>query len=408
MKIIYFDCFMGISGDMTLGALLDAGADPALFREKLSTLGLDGYRLEIGKRITGGIEATDVSVILEEHGHGHHRHTHRHLPDIINIIANSGLSPRVKETAERVFQRLAKAEAKVHGNKPEDVHFHEVGAVDAIVDIVGSTILLELLDWPKVVSSPMPTFHGYTKAAHGVIPLPAPATLELLRGVPWRKRDVEGELVTPTGAAIITEITHAFGALPEMTIEKIGYGAGKSDFGTANALRVLLGESSAEKSHPSSSFVSVVETNIDDMNPEFYASVIEKLFAAGALDVFMTPVMMKKGRPGTLLTALCAPADAREMADIILTETSSFGVRITESQRVCLERRRKEVDTEFGKIGIKIGERNGATVTASPEYEDCRRAAVEHDVPVKIVYETAIGVFRRQKTAASQAVLSAR
>jgi uncharacterized protein (TIGR00299 family) protein len=401
MKIIYFDCFMGISGDMTLGALLDVGADQALFRERLSTLGLDGYRLEIGKKITGGIEATDVNVILEEHGHTQHRHAHRHLPDILNIIANSGLSPRVRETSARIFKRLAEAEARVHGSKPEDVHFHEVGAVDAIVDIVGSTILLELSGWPKVVSSPMPTFHGYTKAAHGVIPLPAPATLEILRGVPWRKRDIEGELVTPTGAAFITEIAHEFSNLPGMTIEKIGYGAGKSDFGTANALRVMLGESSEEKSAPPS-FVSVVETNIDDMNPEFYASVMEKLFTAGALDVFMTPIMMKKSRPGTLLAALCAPEDARKMADILLAETSSFGVRISESERVCLERRRKEVDTEFGKIGIKIGEKSGMTITASPEYEDCRRAAAEHGVPVKLVYETAIDVFRKQKAAPTQ------
>lgn len=396
MKIAYFDCFMGISGDMTLGALLDAGADQALFREKLSSLSLGCYRLEIGKRITGGIEATDVNVILEEHGHGHHRHAHRHLSDILSIIDRSGLSSRVKETSGRIFKRLAAAEAKVHGSKPEEVHFHEVGAVDAMVDIVGSTILLELLNWPNVVSSPMPTFFGYTNAAHGVIPLPAPATAELLRGVPWQKRDIEGELVTPTGAALLTEIAAEFRHIPEMTVERIGYGAGKSDFGTANALRVMIGESASDHSLPPS-FVSVVETNIDDMNPEFYESVMEKLFAAGALDVFTMPVMMKKNRPGTLLSALCETGAARKLADTMIAETSTFGVRISSAQRVCLERRREEVETAFGAIGIKVGEKNGASITASPEYDDCKAAAKAHGVPVRMAYEAALAAFWNKK-----------
>ncbi|MHB8091128.1 MAG: nickel pincer cofactor biosynthesis protein LarC [Syntrophales bacterium] len=390
MKIAYFDCFMGISGDMTLGALIDVGADAAIFRERLSALGIGGYKIEITKRITGGIEATDVNVLLEAH-----QHTHRRLSDILGIIDNSGLSARVRETAGRIFMRLANAEAKVHGNKPEEVHFHEVGAVDAIVDIVGAVILLELLGWPKVTASPMPTFYGYTNGAHGVIPLPAPATAEILRGVPWQKLDIEGELVTPTGAAIIAELAAEFGHLPQMAVKAIGYGAGKSDFGTANVLRVMLGEETKEDllSLP---LVSVVETNIDDLNPEFYEPVMEKLFAAGALDVFMTPIMMKKNRPGVLLAAICEPGRAKTIADIILTETSTFGVRISVSQRACLERHRKEITTEFGEVGIKVGEKDGRIVTASPEYEDCKKAANAHAVPIRLVYEAALTAFRKQ------------
>ncbi|MBW6485946.1 MAG: nickel pincer cofactor biosynthesis protein LarC [Syntrophobacterales bacterium] len=390
MKIAYFDCFMGISGDMTLGALIDVGADAATFRERLSSLGIGGYKLEITKRITGGVEATDVNVLLEAPPH-----THRRLSDILGIIDSSGLSARVRETAGRIFLRLANAEARVHGCTPEEVHFHEVGAVDAIVDIVGSVLLLELLNWPKVIASPMPTFYGYTNGAHGVIPLPAPATAEILRGVPWQKLDIEGELVTPTGAAIIAELAADFGHLPQMTVDAVGYGAGKSDFGTANVLRVMLGEETQEDlvSLPS---VSVVETNIDDLNPEFYEPVMEKLFAAGALDVFMTPIIMKKNRPGVLLAAICEPGRAKTIADIILSETSTFGVRISVSQRVCLERHRDEITTEFGNVGIKVGERNGRIVTASPEYEDCKKAANAHAVSIRLVYETALAAFRKQ------------
>ncbi len=391
MKIAYFDCFMGISGDMTLGALLDAGADQQLFREGLSALGIDGYSLAIGKRITGGIEATNVNVVLEDH---HHRH--RHLQEIFEIIENSGLSVRVRETACRIFMRLARAEAKVHGSTPAEVHFHEVGAVDALVDIVGSAILLELSGWPKVLASPMPTFYGCTKGAHGIIPLPAPATAEILRGVPWQKRAIEGELVTPTGAAIITEIAVKFGGFPRMIVDKIGYGAGKNDFGPANALRIMLGEETpgGDLSLPT---VSVIETNIDDLNPEFYEPVMEKLFAAGALDVSMTPIMMKKNRPGVLLAAICEIDRARRIADIILAETSTFGVRMSVSQRICLERHREEITTEFGTIGIKVGKKDGIIITASPEYEDCKRAANEHAVSIRLVYEAAVNTYRRQK-----------
>jgi hypothetical protein len=388
MKIAYFDCFAGISGDMTLGALIGAGADPVRLREGLAGLGVGGYRIEVGRKIKGPIEATDVRVVLDEPHPPHHRR----LKEIRETIHGANLSDRVKQTAERIFNRLAEAEGRVHGRSPEEVHFHEVGAVDAIVDIVGAAICLEMIGWPKVVAGPMPTFHGYATGSHGTFPLPAPATVEILRGVPWRKLDIEGELVTPTGAAIIAEIASAFGEMPAMTVEKIGYGAGKSDFGIPNVLRVMLGEESI--SVPAARSVTVIETNIDDLNPQFYETAMEQLFAAGALDVFLTPIQMKKNRPGTLLSVICDPAGAESLAAVVLAETSTLGVRMSRWERVCLDRRWEEVVTPFGTIRIKIGERDGKTVTASPEYEECKRAAAEHDVAIRQVYESALVQYR--------------
>jgi uncharacterized protein (TIGR00299 family) protein len=388
MKIAYFDCFAGISGDMTLGALIGAGADPVRLREELAGLGVGGYRIEVGRKIKGPIEATDVRVVLDETT----LPRHRRLKEILETIRGANLSDRVKQTAERIFNRLAEAEGRVHGRSPEEVHFHEVGAVDAIVDIVGTAICLEMIGWPKVVAGPMPTFHGYAKGSHGTFPLPAPATAEILRGVPWRKLDIEGELVTPTGAAIITEIASGFGEMPAMTVETIGYGAGKSDFGIPNVLRVMVGEESV--SVPAAQRVTVIETNIDDLNPQFYETAIERLFAAGALDVFLTPIQMKKNRPGTLLSVICDPAGAESLAAVVLAETSTLGVRMSRWERVCLDRRWEEVVTRFGTIRIKIGERDGKTITASPEYEDCKRAAAEHDVAVRQVYESAMVQYR--------------
>ncbi|MCX5821525.1 MAG: nickel pincer cofactor biosynthesis protein LarC [Deltaproteobacteria bacterium] len=390
MKIAYFDCFAGISGDMTLGALIGAGADPERLREGLAGLGVGGFSIEVGRRMAGPIEATDVRVLLDDH----HHHHHRRLKDIREMIRGAELSDRVKRTAEGIFTRLADAEGKVHGSSPEEVHFHEVGAVDAIVDIVGTALCLEMLGWPKVVASPMPTFHGYAKGSHGVFPLPAPATAEILRGIPWRKLDIEGELVTPTGAAIIREIAAGFGPLPAMTVESIGYGAGKSDFGIPNALRVMIGW---EAAGAESRGVMVIETNIDDLNPQFYETAMERLFAAGALDVFLTPIQMKKNRPGTLLSVICNPDLTEAIAAVILAETSTFGVRISRCERLCLDRRWEEVVTGFGVIRIKIGEREGSVITASPEYEDCKRAAAEHGVAVRHVHESATALFNRKE-----------
>ncbi|MDO9228770.1 MAG: nickel pincer cofactor biosynthesis protein LarC [Syntrophales bacterium] len=395
MKIAYFDCFAGISGDMTLGALIGAGADPVRLRNGLAGLGVGGYRIEVGRKIKGPIEATDVLVVLDEPPPPHHRR----LKEILETIRSANLSDRVKQTAEHIFNRLAEAEGRVHGRSPEEVHFHEVGAVDAIVDIVGTAICLDLIGWPKVVAGPMPTFHGYSTGSHGTFPLPAPATIEILRGVPWRKLDIEGELVTPTGAAIIAEIASGFGEMPAMTVEKIGYGAGKSDFGIPNVLRVMVGEESA--SLPTARSVTVIETNIDDLNPQFYETAMERLFAAGALDVFLTPIQMKKNRPGTLLSVICDPAGAESLAAVVLAETSTLGVRMSRWERVCLDRRWEEVVTPFGTIRIKIGERDGKTITASPEYEDCKRAAAEHDVAIRQVYESAMVLYRTGRSPSS-------
>lgn len=395
MKIAYFDCFAGISGDMTLGALIGAGADPVRFRDGLAGLGVGGYRIEVGRKIKGVIEATDVRVVLDEPHPPHHRR----LKEIQETIRSANLSDRVKQTAGRIFSRLAEAEGRVHGRSPEEVHFHEVGAVDAIVDIVGTAICLELIGWPKVVAGPMPTFHGYLTSAHGTFPLPAPATAEILRGVPWRKLDIDGELVTPTGAAIIVEIASGFGEMPAMTVEKIGYGAGKNDFGIPNVLRVMVGEESV--SVPTARSVTVIETNIDDLNPQFYETAMERLFAAGALDVFLSPIQMKKNRPGTLLSVICDPAGAESIAAVVLAETSTLGVRMSRWERVCLDRRWEEVVTRFGTIRIKIGERNGNTITASPEYEDCKRAAAAHGVAIRQVYESAMVLYRTGRSISS-------
>jgi uncharacterized protein (TIGR00299 family) protein len=389
MKIAYFDCFAGISGDMTLGALIGAGADPDRLCKGLAGLNVPGFSVEVGRRMAGPIAATDVKVVLDHHHHPHHRR----LGDIRQILRSADLSERVRQTAEGIFTRLAEAEGKVHGHSPEEVHFHEVGAIDAIVDITGAALCLEMLGWPKVVASPMPTFHGYAKGSHGTFPLPAPATAELLVGVPWRRLDIEGELVTPTGAAIITQIASAFGEMPAMKVDRIGYGAGKSDFGIPNALRVLIGEEAAPSLSPAES-VAVIETNIDDLNPQFYETAMERLFAAGALDVTLAPIQMKKNRPGTLLTVICDPDRMQILAAIVLEETSTFGVRISRWERICLARRWEEVATAFGTIRIKIGEREGDVITAAPEYEDCKKAAAGHGVPLRSVHEAALASYR--------------
>lgn len=388
MKTAYFDCFAGISGDMTLGALIGAGADPDKLRESLATLHLPGYQLAVAHGPKGHIFATDVSVHVD-----HHEHHHRRLGDIMGIIAQSELSGWVKQVSGDIFQRLATAEATVHGTSPEEVHFHEVGAVDAIVDIVGTAVCLELIGRPEVVASPMPTFHGFAKGSHGTFPLPAPATIELLRGVPWRTLDIEGELVTPTGAAIISTIATQFGPMPAMEVDSVGYGAGKNDHDFPNLLRVMVGEKS--ECLPAADKVTMIETNIDDLNPQFYDSVMERLFAAGALDVFLSPIQMKKNRPGTLLSVICSPEKVRVLANVVLSGTSTLGVRISQWDRICLNRTWEEVETQFGRVRIKVGAFDGRTLNASPEYEDCKRSADEHGVAVKLVYEAALAAYSR-------------
>jgi uncharacterized protein (TIGR00299 family) protein len=380
MKLLYLDCFAGISGDMLLGALLDLGVTEALLRTELAKLPLHGYRVEVRRVTKQHLAATKFDC---DAGHGHH---HRGLADITGIIEQSTLAGNVKRRAISVFNRLGTAEAKVHGIPVEQVHFHEIGAVDSIVDIVGACVALETLGAEKVVAAPPPLGSGVVETAHGRFPIPAPATLELLTGIPTRSTAETTELVTPTGAALLAEFCAEFGPIPAMVVEQVGYGAGTRDLAkTPNVLRAILGTAGTD----STDTVAVLEANIDDMNPQWFGELMDRLLTTGALDVFLTPVQMKKNRPGTMLTVLCAPADADRLADVVLTHTTSFGVRIHEARRRILAREIVRVATGFGEIEVKVGRLAGKVVTRAPEYESCKRAAALHNVPVKTVYQAA-------------------
>ncbi|MQL52631.1 nickel pincer cofactor biosynthesis protein LarC [Desulfofundulus thermobenzoicus] len=385
MKILYLDCFSGISGDMMLGALIDAGVPPAAVQSQLDLLGLEGYSLKIYQDKTHGFQGTRFLVEMEQY-----HHSHRTWEDIRRIIEGSGLHPQVKRCALDIFEKLARAEGKVHWVEPRHVHFHEVGAVDSIVDIVGTSIALREAGVEKVYCSPLPTGYGTVQTHHGVLPVPAPATAELLKGFPIRPVEVEGELVTPTGAAIVAALAGGFGPLPAMKIAQIGYGLGANDYGIPNFLRVFIGEE-IERQPASEQEISILQTNIDDLNPEILAYVTEKLLASGALDVWLTPVIMKKGRPGNLLTVLCQPGKEEELMQLIFTETSTLGVRRRREKRFCLPRKHISVETEFGTVRVKVATcRDDSGWQMSPEYEDCRRLALEKNVPLKNVYMCAI------------------
>ena len=398
MRIAYFDCFAGISGDMALGALLDAGADLNPLKAELGKLGIDEYDLTAEKVAKDGIAAVDVTVEL------HHQSQARSFSEIKRIIDESDLSEDVKAKSVAIFRRLGQAEAKIHDQDIEEVHFHEVGAADAIVDIVGTCVCLELLDIDTVYASPMPTFHGMAETSHGKFPLPAPATVEILKGVPWRTCGIEGEIVTPTGAAIAAELAEQFSDMPAMTTQSVGYGAGKKDLTIPNVLRVVVGEAADEQEFRDKGVpkqpeeeeygeVAVLETNIDDLSPQIYEVVMDRLFAAGALDVYFSPIQMKKNRPATLLSVICAPADADRMSAILFEETSTIGIRIDTRQRICLPREIVEVNTKFGPIRVKVARRSGEIINVQPEYEDCKSAAAKFEVPVKMVRDAAAGEF---------------
>ena len=392
MRIAYFDCFSGVSGDMTLAALLACGADETVFRQRLGALNVPGYELRVQRVTRGGIAATDVDVRLieAEQGHG------RHLSDIAAILDSSPLPPRVRQNALAVFTRLADAEAKVHGTTREQIHFHEVGAVDAIVDIVGSCLLLDMLGVERIVTSSIPCGYGTIKCQHGIMPVPAPATMELLQGFPVHSVDIKGELVTPTGAALLTTLsdTATAGKIPAMRVLASGFGAGKKQFkpDMPNLLRVILGETEevALGGDGTAQTIAVLETNLDDQNPEGFDLLMERAFAAGALDVFFTPIQMKKNRPATLLTVLCPPDMADALAALMFRETGTFGIRAREQRRYTLARSWRTVATEYGDIRLKAGAWQGEEVTVAPEYEDCKRAALAHGVPLRRVYEATL------------------
>ncbi len=402
MKLLYLDCFAGISGDMFLGALLDLGVSEDALRTGLEKLHLPGYRISSHRVTKQNISATKFDVVVIEDAAVRSPspmlhavvHEHRGYAEIAAMIEKSGLTQGVKDRALHVFRRIGEAEAKIHGVPLEKIHFHEIGAVDSIVDIVGACIAVELLDVDEIHASPPRLGSGFVETGHGRFPVPAPATLELLRGIPVQPSNEAFELVTPTGAALLAEFCTRFGPLPAMSLEKIGYGAGTRDLEkTPNVLRAVLGEASAAASQAEEAdAIAVIETNIDDMNPQLFGDVMERLLAAGALDVFLTPVQMKKNRPGTLLTVLCERSAVDSLAELVLTHTTSFGVRVHEAQRRKLAREIVKVKTRFGEIEVKIGRLRGKIVSRSPEFESCKQAAARFNVSVKEVYNEATRV----------------
>ncbi len=382
MTLAYFDCFSGISGDMTLGALVDAGVAIEVLRAELEKLNLPGYEITALKVTRSGIAATKVHVCLDEK-----EQPARHLADIRKLIEASALSSSIKQKSISLFERLAEVEARVHGTTPDKVHFHEVGAVDAIVDIVGSVIGLELLGVTTIIGSPVNVGSGTIKTAHGTLPVPAPATAELLKNLPSYGSSVSFELTTPTGAVILSTLASSFGPMPPMRLDRIAHGAGNKDIaGQANVLRIMIGEPESAYEEDSS---IVIETNIDDMNPQVYDHVIRKLMAQGAQDAYLTPIIMKKGRPAILLSVLTDKTRSEAIIDAIFRETTSIGVRIQEVGRKKLSREIKEVETIYGRIRVKVSRRGDEVLTATPEYEDCKRIADENNVPLKIVLEEA-------------------
>jgi len=320
--------------------------------------------------------------------------TERKIAAIEAIIKKSDLPEEIKETSAAIFRRLVTVEAGIHGTAPQEVHLHEVGGTDAIVDVVGVLLGLRLLEVEKTYASRLPLGHGFVHCAHGLLPLPAPATLELLKGVPVISIDVKGETVTPTGAAILTALVEEFGRFPEMTVGRVGYGAGKREFAVPNLLRVLVGTTSPPPAE-SRDMVVLLETNLDDMNPEFYDHIMEALFTAGALDVYLQPIQAKKNRPGVLLSALCHPPAAEQLSSIIFAETTTLGIRRQAMERICLKRETVRVETPFGQVRIKIAREGERIINLSPEYEDCRRLAVEKGKPLKEVYAAAEAAARR-------------
>ena len=443
MRVAYLECFSGMSGDMFLGALVDAGVPPQALEETVAALGI-GARLEISRVVRSGISATKVDVWVDgekdlpreeyweqkqrgheshEHSHAqheHHDHSHpspgeasrttvsatlqrerlhgRGLTEIRGIISAASISAVAKKTAIAIFEALGQAEAKIHNTSPESVHFHEVGAVDAMVDIVCAAVGAEALGVDEIICSPLNVGGGMVKCAHGTFPVPAPATVELLKDAPVYSSGLQAELVTPTGAAIVKTLASRFSAFPEMKIEKSGYGAGSRDFPEhPNVVRLTIGEtaSSPFAANAGSDTISALEANLDDLNPQVFGYVMDRLLEEGALDVFGMPVQMKKNRPGMVLTVLCKPEDAAKLTQIIFAETTTLGVRRRDEMRQTLARRWESVATPWGDVRIKVASMNGTITNYAPEYEDCRRIAAERRVPLKRVMGEAVEAYLR-------------
>lgn len=387
MKTAYFDCTSGISGDMFLGALVDAGLKIERLREAVEALGIKGLEVEARKVKRLGFAATKVSVSAPG------QKKHRTLADIERIISASSLTQRVKTTAIRIFTRLGEAEAKVHGEDIEKVHFHEVGALDSIADIVGAAAALELLEIEHCFFSAIPVGSGTVKTAHGVLPVPAPATAELLLGVPLAESGETGELTTPTGAAIVAELGEGFGGMPAMRVEQIGCGAGtREGKRTPNILRVFTGELSSDATARD---VVVIEASLDDITGEALAAALERILAAGAADAYATAIMMKKGRPGHLVTLIAAREDEPAVLEALFTETSTIGARVTRTPRAILDREVRELPSPYGSFRVKVGRWRGKVTSAKPEFEDARKLAEDARMPFKLVYAALMEIAAR-------------
>jgi uncharacterized protein (TIGR00299 family) protein len=417
LRILYFDCFSGAAGDMILGALLDAGLPLGDLRRALGSLAVDPDDVWTERVTRAGVSATQFHVRGErapiDHAHDHdhehahtrghrqqhahanhevrHHYSHRSLRQIDALIDGSSLSLTGKDRAKELFARLGETEAAIHGTSMDQVHLHEVGSVDSIIDIVGTVYALETFGADHIVASPLNVGSGTVQTAHGLYPVPAPATAKLLEGVPIYAGPQQAELVTPTGALLITAYARRFDVVPPMRLRRTGYGAGSKDFhGTPNVLRVLIGEGDTA---PPSHRVVVIEAEIDDMNPQIFGVLIDRLMSEGALDVSYTAIQMKKNRPGTLVSIVAPPAARERLTSTVFSETTTIGVRFREMDRECLDRETVLVDTPFGRVGIKVARRNGALMNASPEFEDCARLAAESGTPVKDVQAAAMKAF---------------
>jgi uncharacterized protein (TIGR00299 family) protein len=392
MRTLYFDCFAGASGDMILGALIDAGVEPESFKQQLSLLGVSGYTIGFATVDRSGISATYARVQT-----AHEQHAHRHLADILKIIYDSRLSDNVKNRAAKIFTRLAEAEARVHDETIEQVHFHEVGALDAIIDVVGAAIGFELLEIDRFVSSPLHVGSGTVEMEHGRFPVPPPAVTELIKGVPFYSTEIAGELVTPTGAAIITTVCAEYGPIPLLKLEHTGYGAGTREYQKfPNALRVLVGEQEEDARkviEVADERLWMIETNMDDISPQILGHVMERAFDLGALDCFFTSVQMKKNRPGVLLSILCRDKERATLSELLFSETTTLGVRAYEVERRALERQIVGVETQYGPIDVKVAQLNGHIIKVMPEYDQCRQAARAANEPLRVVEEAARNAF---------------
>jgi len=380
---------------MTVGALIDLGADEKELLQSLDSLHLHGYRIEIKKSLKNGISGTDFNVIIEEdhshHSHHHHHHHSRNLSDISNIINSSPLDSSVKELSLKIFHEIAAAESKIHAKSIDEIHFHEVGAIDSIVDIVASAVCLNMIKPDKIISSPLNLGEGTVECAHGIFPVPAPATAEILKGIPVYSSGIKKEMTTPTGAAIIKCIAEEFSSFPAMKIDSTGYGLGKRNLEVPNVLRAVIGEMDYSEKKV------MIETNIDDMSGELFSYILPKLLDAGALDVFITPVIMKKSRPGHVLSVLCESGKVDVLEEIIFTETTTFGTRRYEVERSELERSISKVKTSYGEISVKKGYMNGKSLKFSPEYEECAQAAQRYGVPVREVYNAVTAQLKKSE-----------